>query len=240
MSNTAKKSSTKKQLDKANKKLSELDKFEYSDDAGLKKLYKEADKDYNSWINNPEKYGYNAYSGDVDSLFNQLMNQEKFSYDPKTDKLFQMYKEQYQNMGQRAMQNQMGAASALSGGYNSSAAQTSSQNAYRGFLNALSKRAGETYQNAVDRYRYNQQNLLDKFGAARDMNNSGNEAYWKGADIRNQKANSAYNAYNDERNFQYNSFSGDRNFYQNQGKNAMDQLNWLKEYALQKKLYKGS
>ena len=240
MSDTSKKSSTKKQLDKSNEKLSELDKFSYDDSSGLKQFYNDANKEYNNWINNPGKYGYNAYIGDVDSLFNQLMNQEKFSYDPKTDKLFQMYKELYQNMGQRAMQNQMGAASALSGGYNSSAAQTSSQSAYQNFLNALTEKAGETYQSSLDRYRYNQQNTLDKFGAARDMNNSGNEAYWKGADIRSQQANSAYNAYNDERNFQYNSFSNDRSFYQNQGKNAQDQLNWLKEYALQKKLYKGS
>ena len=240
MSKTSEKSSTKKQLKNSNEKLSELEKFSYNDSSGLKQLYKDAEKDYNNRIDNPEKYGYNAYIGDVNSLFNQLMNQEKFSYDPKTDELFQLYKEQYRNMGQRAMQNQMGTASALSGGYNSSVAQTAAQNAYGNIMNALSEKAGETYQNALDRYRYNQQNTLDKFAVARDMNNSSNEAYWKDTDIRAQKANSAYNAYNDERNFQYNGYSDNRSFYQNQSKNAQDQLNWLREYALQKRLYKGS
>ncbi|MBQ9531148.1 MAG: hypothetical protein IJR70_03640 [Eubacterium sp.] len=233
------KTSSEKQLAKANKKLKKLGGFKYKDSNGLYSDYSQAYKDYANWLNNPKKYGYGTYSNDVDSLFKEVMNQKKFSYDPKEDKLFQIYKQQYMNQGNRAMQNQLGAAAAFSGGYNSSAAQTSAQNAYQNYLNALSDKAAETYQNALNMYRYNQQNMFDKYNAARDMNNAANEAYWKQAEARAQRMNSTYSAYNDDRNYQYNKFSTDRNFYQTQGKNALDQINWLKEYKLKKKQYKG-
>ena len=233
------KTSSEKKLDKANKKLRELGNFKYNDAYGFSDAYSDAYSDYSKWLKNAEKNGYGAYAKEVEQLFGDVMNQEKFSYDPVKDKLFQLYKQQYTNQGNRAMNNQLGAAAAFSGGYNSSAAQTSSQNAYQNYLNALSQKASETYQNALNMYRYNQQNMLDKYNAARDMNNSANEAYWKQADARAQKMNSAYNAYNDDRNYQYNKYSSDRNFYQTQGKNALDQINWLKEYKLKKKQYKG-
>ena len=223
-------------LKKANKKLKELGNFAYNDSAGLKEQYNSAYEDYYNLINNPQSFGYNAYISDVNELFNQVMSQPSFSYDPKTDRLFQLYKQQYQSGGSSAMKNQMGVASALSGGYNSSAAQTSAQGRYQAYMSQLASRADEAYQSALDTYRYNQQNLLDRFNAARDMNNMGNEAYYKQADIRAQNLNSAYSAYNDDRSFQLGKYNNDRSFYQAQGKNAQDQINWLKEYKLQKKL----
>ena len=234
-----KQSAAEKQLSKAKSKIKELGNFKYSDSAGLESSYKSSYSDYNKWVNNPEKYGFNAHITEVNDLFDQVMNQEQFSYDPQKDQLFQMYKQQYQQQGSRAMQNQMGVAAAYSGGYNSSAAQTSAQSQYQGYMDALSEKAAETYQNALDMYKYNQQNLLNKYNTARDMNNSGNEAYYKQADIKAQKMNNAYNAYNDDRNYQYNNYSSDRSYYQTQSKNALDQINWLKEYQLKKKLYKG-
>ena len=233
------KTALQKEYNKANTKLKGLNSFKYNDSADLKALYNSAFSDYNSFINNPQKNGYNAYISDVNELFDRVMNQESFSYDPKTDRLFQMYKQQYQSRGQSAMQNAMGVAAAASGGYNSSAAQTSAQSVYQTYMDELSDRAAETYQNALDMYKYNQQNLLDKYNAAREMNNSSNDAFFKQADMKAQTLNNAFNAYNDDRSFQYNQFSDDRSFYQNQSKNALEQLNWLNEYNLQKKLYKG-
>ncbi len=233
------KTSSEKKLDKANKKLKELEKFKYNDSLGLSSAYSTAYDDYSDWLQNAAENGYGKYLSDVETLFGDVMKQEKFSYDPVKDKLFQLYKEQYTNQGNRAMKNQLGAAAAFSGGYNSSAAQSASQNAYQNYLTALSDKAAETYQNALNMYKYKQQNLFDKYNAARDMNNAANDAYWKQADAKAQRMNSAYNAYSNERNYQYNKYSSDRNFYQNQGKNALDQINWLKEYQLKKKQYKG-
>jgi hypothetical protein len=233
------KSEYQKKLEEANARINSLGNFNFSDNAGLREVYINAYDEYLNRVNNPENYGYNSYINDVNALFEKLMNQERFSYDPKTDKLFQLYKQQYQNQGNRAMQNQMGVASALSGGYNSSAAQSAAKKAYQNQMNELAERASEAYQNSLDMYRYNQQNNLDKFNTALNMNSSGNDAYFRQTDAIGDKMNSAYNAFNDERNFQFNQYNNDRNFYQNQGQNAQNQINWLKEYELQKKLYKG-
>jgi len=226
-------------LNTANKNLNNLGTFKYSDSTGLQSAYNGAYKDYNDWIENPNKYGYNKYQSDVDKLFNQVMSQEKFSYDPQQDKLFQMYKQQYQAQGQRAMQNQMGVAAARSGGYNSSAAQSAAQSTYQGYMDALSEKAAETYQNSLDMYKYNQQQLLNRYNTARDMNNAGNEAYWKQADAKAQKMNNTYSVFNDDRSYQWNKYSDNRNFLQTQVKNAQDQVNWQKEYELQKRQVNG-
>ena len=233
------KSEYQKQLEQANKALDKLGSYKYADTEGLKAAYNAAYNEYAKMLQNPEEYGYNAYQNDVDSLFGELMKAEQFSYDPKTDSLFQLYRQQYQNQGKRAMNNQLGVASALSGGYNSSAAQSAAQNAYQTYMNALSEKAAQTYQNALDRYKYDEQSRLNKFNTALDMNNASNDAYYKQAQANAQKMNSAYNAFSDDRDFSYNKYSADRSYLQNQSKSALDRVNWLKEYELQKKLYKG-
>lgn len=212
----------------ANKQLADLGSFSYT--GGLDKAYKTAMNDYNEWADNPTKHGYNAYITDVNDLFSQVMSQKQFSYDPQQDALFQMYKKQYETQGNRAMQNQMGVAAAMSGGYNSSVAQTSAQQQYQNSMDELSQKAAETYQSALDMYKYQQQNLLDRYNVARDMNNAGNEAYWQQLGVKQNRANNAYNAYNDDRNFQYNQFSDNRNYWSSQKQNAQSQINWQAEY----------
>lgn len=212
--------------------------------------YNNAKNSYDDIINNPSKYGYNSHITDVNDLFEQIMNQEKFSYDTKKDALFQMYKRQYEAQGNRAMQNQMGVAAAMSGGYNSSVAQTSAQKQFQSSMDELSQKASETYQNSLDMYKYKQQNLLDRYNVARDMNNAGNEAYWKQVDVATNNMNNAYNAWQDDRNFQYNSWNDGRTYWAGRADAAQGQVNWEKEYnqtenwnkknyELQKKIYKG-
>lgn len=212
--------------------------------------YNNAKNSYDDIINNPSKYGYNSHITDVNDLFEQIMNQEKFSYDTKKDALFQMYKKQYEAQGKRSMQNQMGVAAAMSGGYNSSVAQTSAQKQFQNSMDELSKKAAETYQNSLDMYKYKQQNLLNRYNTARDMNNAGNEAYWKQVDVATNNMNNAYNAWQDDRNFQYNSWNDGRTYWAGRADAAQGQVNWEKEYnqtenwnkknyELQKKIYKG-
>ncbi|MCM1286512.1 MAG: hypothetical protein NC213_09915 [Acetobacter sp.] len=222
------KSAAEKNLATANSKLNALGSLKYK--GNLDKQYNTDYNDYNNFYNNPEKYGYNAYITDVNELFDQVMNQKEFSYDPQKDKLFQMHKKQYNAQGNKAMQNQMGVAAVNSGGYNSSVAQTSAQSAFQGYMDALSEKASETYQNALDMYKYDQQNLLNRYNTARDMNNAGNEAYWKQLDSKQQKSDTSYNAWMDDKNFQYNQYSDNRNYWQTQGQNAQSQINWQKDY----------
>lgn len=235
-------------LQNANNQLAALNRFNYT--GGLDQTYNVALNDYNDWVNNPNKYGYNSHITEVNDLFNQIMNQQKFSYDPQKDELFQMYKRQYEAQGKRSMKNQMGVASAFSGGYNSSVAQTSAQQQFQNSMDELSQKASETYQNALDMYKNKQQNLLDRYNIARDMNNSSNDAYWKQLGLKQNQVDNAYKAFIDDRSFQYNQFSDNKNYWTQQKQNAQSQINWQNEYnqtekwnnenyKLNTKLYKG-
>lgn len=204
--------------------------FSYS--SSLDKQWQNAAKQYDNIYNNPSKYGYDAYKSDVNALFNSVMNQEEFSYDPQKDALFQMYKQQYNAQGNRGMKNQMGVAAARSGGYNSSAAQTSAQSVYQGYMDALNEKASETYQNALDFYNNQQQNLLNRYNTALSMNNASNDAYNQRLQAAQQRASQLYGAFTDDRNYAYNKWNDNRQYMQTQAWNKQSN-------ALQKKLYLG-
>ena len=57
------------------------------------------------------------WDDELTSLYDQIRNRKKFSYDMGTDPLYQQYREQYQRLGRLAMQDTMGQAAALTGGY---------------------------------------------------------------------------------------------------------------------------
>ena len=92
------------------------------------------------------------YSGAIASLYEQIMNRPKFSYDVNKDPLFQQYKNQYVTQGQRAMQDVMGQAAALTGGYGNSWGSTAGYQAYQAYLQQLNSAIPELEQRAFDRY----------------------------------------------------------------------------------------
>ena len=53
------------------------------------------------------------WDDELTSLYDQIRNRKKFSYDMGTDPLYQQYREQYQRLGRLAMQDTMGQAAAL-------------------------------------------------------------------------------------------------------------------------------
>ena len=65
-----------------------------------------------------------AYSGQMQELLDRIMNREDFSYDLNGDALYQRYKDRYTQQGKLAMEDTMGKAAALTGGYGNSYAQT--------------------------------------------------------------------------------------------------------------------
>lgn len=142
---------------------------------------------------------------DVNEYFNQLMSQPKFTYDMNNDQLFQMYKRQYAQQGNAAMQNAMGIAAAANGGYNSSNAQTAAQTIYGNYMDALSEKAAQTYQNAYDRYNTEfarNQSLLDaRMGIAQaNMTNAQNRLV------------NAQNALNDDKTYRLNQYTNQMNY----------------------------
>ena len=110
-------------------------------------------RDYlnNTMQGKPGDYS-SRYQGMVENLYQEIMNRPKFQYDVNKDPLFQQYRTQYMQTGQRAMQDAMGQAAALSGGYGNSWGNTAGFQAYQYYLSQLNDRVPELEQRAFDRY----------------------------------------------------------------------------------------
>lgn len=91
------------------------------------------------------------------------LNRENFKYDINTDALYQQYKDKYIRQGQQAMQDTMGQAAGLTGGYGSSYAQNVGQQAYNQHLSQLNDIVPELYQLAYDRYQDEGQQLYQRY-----------------------------------------------------------------------------
>lgn len=100
----------------------------------------------------------------LNSLKDDIRNYGEFSYDVDSDALYQQYAEQYMRQGQLAMQDTMGQAAALTGGYGNSYAATVGNQAYQSYLQQLNDRVPELYKLALDRYNMGKQELYDQYG----------------------------------------------------------------------------
>lgn len=130
-----------------------------------------------------------AYTDQLQSLYDQIINREKFSYDMNADALYQQYRQQYQQMGKAAMQDTMGQAAALTGGYGNSYAATAGNQAYQNYLQLLNEKVPQFAQMAFDQYQAEGDALNQRYAMTQAMDES---AYGRWLD--------SYNVWADERN----------------------------------------
>ena len=103
------------------------------------------------------------WDDELTSLYDQIRNRKKFSYDMGTDPLYQQYREQYQRLGRLAMQDTMGQAAALTGGYGSSYGQQTGQQAYNAYLQQLNEIVPELYAQAREQWQSGEAALYDRY-----------------------------------------------------------------------------
>ena len=101
--------------------------------------------------NKPGAY-VSKYDTQLDSLLHEMMNRGPFTYDASADPLYNIYKDLYIQNGRRAMQETLGNAAALTGGYGSSYGQSAAQQMYNQYMEALNARVPELQQQAYQRY----------------------------------------------------------------------------------------
>lgn len=75
-----------------------------------------------------------TFTDRLNNIYDQIMNRDKFNYNFNADPMYQYYKDQYTAAGRNAMRDTMGQASALTGGYSNSYAQTAGQQQYQNYL----------------------------------------------------------------------------------------------------------
>lgn len=147
-----------------------------------------------------------------------ITNRKPFQYDLSNDQLFQQAKEQYQAMGKTAMQDTMGQASAMTGGYGNSYAVTASNQAYQAYLKDLNNSIGDYYSMALGAYNNETDRLNGVYNAlASDRNAKQGEwsANWN-------VYNNLYNLYSTDLN---NARQQDMSAWQQKGSNLYNAAN---------------
>ena len=112
------------------------------------------------------------YADSLKGLYDQIMNREDFTYDLNSDALYNQYKQQYVRQGKLAMQDTLGQASALTGGYGNSYASTAGNQAYQSYLTGLNDKVPELYQLAYDAYNQKGADMLNRYGVAQGADES--------------------------------------------------------------------
>lgn len=92
------------------------------------------------------------YQGQIDQVMQNITDRKPFQYDVNADALYQQYKDRYTQMGRQAMQDTMGQAAAMTGGYGNTYAQNAGQQAYGAYMQGLTDKIPELYQLALDKY----------------------------------------------------------------------------------------
>lgn len=103
------------------------------------------------------------YTDQMNELFDKLLNRDKFSYDAASDPLYQQYRQLYQQQGKLAMQDTMGQAAALTGGYGSSYGQAVGQQQYDAYLQKLNEVVPELYGQAYAQYEAEGQDMQNRY-----------------------------------------------------------------------------
>ena len=104
------------------------------------------------------------WQSQLDDIISRILNREAFSYDFNEDALYKQYAEQYMRGGKLAMQDTMGQAAAMTGGYGNSYASTAGNQAYQEYLSQLNAVIPELYGMALDRYQMEGQEMYNQYG----------------------------------------------------------------------------
>lgn len=164
------------------------------------------------------------WQSQLTDVINKIMNREKFSYDVNGDALYQQYKDQYVTQGQMAMQDAMGQAAAMTGGYGNSYAQSVGQQTYQGYLQQLNDKVPELYQLALSKYNQEGQDMLNQYALLGDQENLDYSRYrdtvsdyYTNLDYLTGRADAEWNKEAANRDFAYGQYSDDKGYaYQNQ------------------------
>jgi len=153
---------------------------------------KELEPELNEKIQKPAatETGTGGYSSvwkeKMDGILSKIAERKPFSYEPGSDALYKQHEVRYVSGGRMAMQDTMGQAAAMTGGYGNSYAQTAGQQTFQNYLQQLNNMVPELYQQAYNRYNQEGQNLQQQYAMAQAADEA---AYGRHQDAYNEWAN---------------------------------------------------
>lgn len=163
-------------------------------------------KKADAWLSNQLQIiqsGKTSYSDQVRDMLDKIMNREKFSYDVDNDPLFQQALASAMKSGKQAMQDTIGQASALTGGYGSTYATSAGNQAFTAFIEDAYDNLPQYYQMARDAYDRDGEEMYRQFGMVSELDdkefNRNLAAYDATYQHRNALYNEEYTRYRDDK-----------------------------------------
>lgn len=209
---------------------------QYGYDASGNKAYQDALKRLQEMEGTKPSYDA-TYDKQLSDLYEKIMNREKFSYDAANDPLYQQYREMYTREGKAAMQDTMGQAAALTGGYGSTYAQSVGQQQYDAYLQKLNEVVPELYSQAREAYNDEGDRMMQQYQMVGDLRSDEYSKYrdalsdwWQGLNYQTDRADSAYNQGFNEWSSEY------QNRYQAERDRISDEQ-WQKQFDEAKREY---
>ena len=108
------------------------------------------------------------WQSQLERTLKKILNRKEFRYDMNADALYNQYRDQYLRQGKLAMEDTLGQAAALTGGYGSSYAQQVGQQTYQGYLAGLNDKLPELYRLALSKYQLEGDRLRGKYDLMSD------------------------------------------------------------------------
>ena len=206
--------------------------FSYPD-FGVSDAYTQA-MNYTNSLLSQMSTGRTSYSDQIDALIKEYQNREKFSYDMNTDPLFQQMLASSMNSGKMAMQDTIGQAAALTGGYGNTYGQAVGNAAYNQYITEAYENLPDYYNLALDAYNMEGEQMLNELDMLRDADNTEYgrlvNAYNANYNYANDMYDREYTEYLNDRNFKYDNYWNEKNFNYGAYMDALNQSNIDREF----------
>ena len=152
--------------------------------------------------------GRTSYTDKINEMMDKISNRKAFNYDSDKDPLFQNALASAMSSGQTAMQDTIGQASALTGGYGSSYATSAGNQAYNEFVKGAYEQLPEFYKLALDAYTREGDEMYRQLGMYNDADDKEYGRLTTAYGLNYQQAQDMYgheyNNYWDTANYNYN------------------------------------
>lgn len=170
------------------------------------------------------------YGQQMQEALDAIRKRKKFSYDLNGDALYQQYKDKYVQQGKQAMQDTMGQAAALTGGYASTYGQAVGQQQYDAYLQNLNDVVPELYQLALSRYQMEGDDLKTQYSLLADQYQQEYGQYRDKVGDWQTERNFLSGRYDSERNLDYGMWGDARDFAYTDYRNGIADEQWRRQY----------
>lgn len=174
------------------------------------------------------------YEAQMNDFYDQYANRADFNFDVNESVLYEQLRDQYAALGKLSMQDTMGQAAAMTGGYGSSYAQTAGQQSYQNYMQQLQEQIPSLYQMEYDKYNQEGQNLLNQYNLAKAGYDTDYGEYRDSVNDYYTDRDYLRGVYQDERSFDYGTYQDARDYWTGEYWNEKNSAQTSKESSWSK------